>query len=294
LELNVFFKENQKKGGKQDIDLKMCDSSESAHVLITTDKVKLKQIFINLIGNAFKYTEQGEIRVNYRFLEDQTIMFSVADTGVGIPLDKQKKVFERFVQLNYGNNRHYGGTGLGLAIVKGLVSLLGGDIWVESEPGVGSTFYFTLPYKTSETTISYQKAPEISDYYDFSGKNILIVEDDLYNSEYLKEVLSNTGAGLLTTTLAANAVSIALSEHIQLILMDINLPDFDGYEAIRQILNVKPEMKIIAQTAYAAAEDRIKALQAGCANYISKPVKRELLLAMVSNCLIEQVGSEVK
>jgi PAS domain S-box-containing protein len=285
-ELSLFFKEHQKRFDKGHIELNVqahCDPSGS---LIITDKVKLKQILINLISNAFKFTEVGKIEAGCKLDVNHKLLFYVSDTGIGVPLEKQNFIFERFSQLQQANDRLYGGTGLGLSIVKGLIELLGGKIWIESElenlsagKVGGTTFYFSFPYKTVVTHESYN-TKEFEDFK-FNGQIVLIVEDDIYNTIYLKEILSNTGLRIIHTSYGSQAIQISLTEPLNLVLMDVRLPDIDGYEATRQIKQQKPGLKIIAQTAYAAHDDKRKAFDAGCDDYISKPVKRESLLSMI-------------
>lgn len=285
-ELSSFFIEYKNRLDKQQIEFSLqalCDPSDR---IIITDKVKLKQIFINLISNAFKFTEEGKIEGGCRFDENNKLLFYVSDTGIGIPADQQELIFERFIQLSRCHKKNIGGTGLGLSIVKGLVKLLGGEIFLESEPDKGSTFSFSLPYKI--TPLSKYKPKEIEEFSDKSliSKNILVVEDDFYNSEYLKEILSGVGIHVLQAEDGKEAVEIALSHPIDLILLDIRLPDMNGYDVLRQIRQYKPYLKIIAQTAYAAQDERQKALDAGCCDYISKPTKQDVLLSMLNKHLL--------
>jgi Signal transduction histidine kinase len=280
-ELSAFFKEYQKRLNKQHIKLILESFSISEDNIILTDKVKLKQIFINLISNALKFTEEGKIECGCKFDKNHDLLFYVSDTGIGIPSNKHQFIFERFTQLQ-NTKKSIGGTGLGLPIVKALVNLLGGEIFLESQPGAGSTFSFTIPYKPSQykhqqSSLAYTINEEI-----FNGKTILIVDDDYYNTEYIKEILSGYGLNLLLAENGAQAVEISLSHPIDLILMDIRLPDMDGYEAIRQIKQHKPQLKIISQTAYAALDEKQKASNAGCIDYISKPIKSEVLLSVLN------------
>ena len=143
-ELRVFFTEHKNKTGKNHIQFSLVSECDVDNVVIKTDKVKLKQIFINLIGNAFKFTDFGSIKGGCRIVKEK-LLFYVADTGIGIPTDQQQVIFDRFTQIKSPQNRFYGGTGLGLSIVKGLVNLLGGEIWLDSESGKGSVFYFSIP-----------------------------------------------------------------------------------------------------------------------------------------------------
>jgi len=284
-ELTAFFAEYQVRSSKQHIEFSLqthCNPFESN---IATDKVKLKQIFINLISNAFKFTDSGSIVGGCKFDGKHNLIFYVSDTGIGIPLDKQDIVFERFTQLNPGEKKLVSGTGLGLSIVKGLVTLLGGEIFVESEVGKGTTFSFTIPYQTIQPIDYKPLVIEKTVELQFSGITILIVEDDKPNAEYLKEILSIAGFNLIRTEYGNEAVKIAISGKVDLVLMDVRLPDMDGYEATRQIRQSKPNLKIIAQTAYASHQERQKALDSGCNDYISKPINKNLLMTMISHLL---------
>ncbi len=284
-ELQLFFAEQQLKLQKQHIKLSLEAHSDPNISIILTDKVKLKQIFINLIGNAFKFTDIGSIEGGCKFDDNNNVIFFVADTGIGIPSDKQQFVFERFAQVKQSPNRLYGGTGLGLSIVKGLVELLGGRIWLESEIGKGSTFYFSIPHKSS-LTLGHEPVIIEEKIKNFlQNKTILVVEDDSYNAAFIKEILSETGLNILYAQYGNQAVQIASTHPVDLVLMDIGLPDITGYEAIRLIKQHKPQLKIIAQTAYAASDDKQKALEAGCINYISKPLKSKMLLSLLNKHL---------
>jgi PAS domain S-box-containing protein len=287
-EITTFFTEYKKRIEKQHIKLKLqalCDPSEH---IIATDLVKLKQIFINLISNAFKYTNEGKIEGGCKLDEKNNLVFYVSDTGSGIPRDKHEAVFERFFQLHQGPIRNIGGTGLGLSIVKGLVGLLGGEIFLESEPGIGSTFTFTIPFKTIQPLHHGPSVVKTPNEKNFSDKTILIVEDDLYNAEYLKEILLTTRLNVLYAETGNAAIDASINQHVDLVLMDIRLPDMNGYEAAQKIRQYKPEMKIIAQTAYASQSDKQKAFDAGFNDYVSKPTKKELLLSMVNRHLEEK------
>jgi len=279
-DLSVFFEENQKCSGKQHIELNVHPYTLPGAVIIT-DGAKLKQILINLISNAFKFTEKGTIEVGCELNYNNDLVFFVSDTGAGIPLDKHNLIFERFFQLNQSTNLSTKGTGLGLSIVKGLVNLLGGEIWLESEPQKGTTFYFTIAYKIADTIILAPVKFESDTHFSFSGKTILIVEDDSYNAKFIKETLCETGFKIIHTHYGLDAIDIAITNTIDIILMDIRLPDINGYEATQLIKMKKPDVKIIAQTAYASHEDRLHAINAGCDDYISKPLNKRLLLNMI-------------
>jgi PAS domain S-box-containing protein len=291
-ELASFYTEYQKRIGKPDIKFNLQAYCSSEEKNIVTDKVKLKQIFINLINNAFKFTEEGKIEGGCKFDEKHNLIFYLSDTGIGIPKDKQEAVFDRFIQLKHSVKKNISGTGLGLSIVKGLVNLLGGEMYLTSEGGKGSTFSFTVKYKSISTAEKSLSVKETGHHDNLSGMTILIVEDDLYNTEYLTEILLKSGIHALHVENGKAAVRIATEKSMDLILMDIRLPDIDGYEATRQIRKLKTDLKIIAQTAYASHDEREKALDAGCNDYISKPTKKEVLLNMLNKHLVRDLSQK--
>lgn len=284
-DLNIFFKEHQVKMEKQHIgfDLKV---NHNGCLFLETDTVKLKQIFINLIGNAFKFTDQGEILAGFTIKEEGFLEFFVSDTGIGIPSEKHQEIFVRFAQLEHQKNRMYGGTGLGLSIVKGLVELLGGTIWVESEPGKGSTFFFTHPYReivpvTKEDQVKPEKI-EIP-----ANKLILLVDDDLYNISLIEELLGEKNIQLVSATNGTEAIKYYVERTPDLVLMDIGLPDINGFEVIQKLKHMNPSLKIVAQTAFAAPEDKQMAFDVGCCDYISKPLKAASLLSIINRHLTQ-------
>jgi signal transduction histidine kinase len=199
-EISLFFKEYQERYEKQSIKFNIQVHDNISGSVIRTDDVKLKQILINLIGNAFKFTEKGEIKAGCKLDKNNHLLFYVSDTGIGIPVEKQNLIFERFVQLEQTPNHLYGGTGLRLSIIKGLVGLLGGKIWLESEPAKGTTFYFSFPCEMAVPAYHQLLKPEAPVKYNFSDKTMLIVEDDRYNADYLKEILDGTGVKVVTIT----------------------------------------------------------------------------------------------
>jgi CheY-like chemotaxis protein len=174
---------------------------------------------------------------------------------------------------------------LGLSIVNGLVNLLGGEVFIESEPGKGSVFSFTLPYKPINVTHNQYVTAKEPEEFHFPNKTILIVEDDFFNAEYIQEILTGTGVTILQTIYGREALEISITQPVDLVLMDIRLPDINGYEVTRQIRKHKPELKIIAQTAYASFDERQKSFDAGCNDYISKPTNRDMLLSVVNKHL---------
>jgi PAS domain S-box len=284
-ELFVIFNEYKKRNAKENIQLKIEQPVNYENIQVKTDKVKLKQILINLLSNAFKFTFEGSITCGYK-IEKNDLVFYVKDTGIGIPEDKFKIIFERFLQLNQLPQKNIGGTGLGLSIVEGLVHLLGGKVWLESELGKGTTFYFTIAFDEFDKGFGLISNAMNESTVDFSGNSILIVEDDYFNSMYLNEILSKYNFKIQTVSSGKEAVEIASTHHFDLILMDICLPDISGYDATNAILAVKGNTQIIAQTAYAAIDERVKAIKAGCVDYISKPTKKGDLINIIKKHLL--------
>jgi PAS domain S-box-containing protein len=280
-EMYSLFISHRQKLNKGHIDFNVNVVFDPSQSVIITDRVKLKQIFINLINNAFKFTLKGKIEMGFYFDENRKLIFYVSDTGIGIAFEKQTEIFQRFTQIDTKHDSNLGGTGLGLAIVKGLIELLGGKIWLESQPGIGSKFYFTFPYKIGlkiQEKISREK--DLAGHR-FENKILLIVEDDVYNSAYLKEILADTGFTILQSEFGKNAIEITNEHQVDIILMDIRLPDMEGYEATRIIKSKKPHIKVIAQTAYATEKDRQKSFESGCDEFISKPIKKNKLLSLI-------------
>jgi CheY-like chemotaxis protein len=287
-DLNLYYIEHKKRIRKDHIQFFIHTLYGSSGSFILTDCLKLKQIFVNLLDNAFKFTHSGKIEAGCVLDEGGNLRFYVSDTGIGISPEKQSYIFERFAQVNTETNHLYGGTGLGLSIVQGLIKAMNGEIWLQSDPGLGTTFYFNIPYKICEEPILNADETWIYGISDdlYKNKTVLIVEDDLYNGEFLIEILSETGLKMKLTGYGKEAVEMARNFHFDLILMDINLPDITGYEAVKRILGLRPYQKIIAQTAYAANEDEQKAQDAGCIGYISKPINRKILFGMLHKHLL--------
>jgi PAS domain S-box-containing protein len=271
---------------KQNIELRLILPPESELISVQTDPLRVRQIVTNLIGNALKFTEKGFVELGYNIKNgavDQFLEFYVKDTGVGIPLDKQAIIFERFRQVDEATTRKYGGTGLGLAISKKLVGLLGGNIWVDSTPNEGSVFYFTLPYSKKVEVLGSDE-PFHATKYNWKGRTILIAEDENSNYELIKASIYRTGIKIIRAHNGEEAVEhIERNNGIDLVLMDIRMPRMNGYEATRKIKSLKPGLPVISITAYAMSEDKAKSLEAGCDVYISKPIKPSRLLSLLND-----------
>jgi CheY-like chemotaxis protein/anti-sigma regulatory factor (Ser/Thr protein kinase) len=281
--LILFFNDYKTRLDKHEVNFRFHHHADPLIAIVQTDTYKLKQVLTNLLSNAFKFTETGSIECGY-CLENNKLQFYVRDTGIGIPEDKFEFVFERFSQLKHPSVQNAGGTGLGLAIVKGLVNLLGGTVWLESQIDKGTTFYFTIDFVPAGSIITNPHAPETAQKTT-TQKTILIVEDDICNAKYLKGILENVSSNIITATNGLAAMKIAKEQRVDLILMDIWLPDITGYEATSLILQDNQDTKVIAQTAFAENNVRQKAIEAGCVDYICKPTKRDELLQMIDKYL---------
>jgi len=270
---------------KRDVSFLLRKGLPDEEALVETDFVRLKQVLNNLLGNAVKFTEKGEIIMGYRKKDDSFLEFYVSDTGIGIAPEKQKIIFERFIQADQSTTRKYGGSGLGLAISKGFVELMGGTIHVTSELSKGSIFSFTLPYKTVMLPSSPSPAQNHTEGQ-WQNKTVLVIEDDCFSSKYLDMLLKRYG---ITPVLATNASEglglLASHPGIDLVLMDIQLPGLNGYDATHKIKETYPHLPVIAQTANAFDEDRQRTLQAGCDEYITKPIQVDLLLSVLDKYL---------
>jgi len=245
--------------------------------VIFSDREKLYAVLTNLVKNALKFTNEGGINIGYKFINDKKeIEFYVKDTGIGIPKDRLEAIFERFVQADIFDKNAYQGAGLGLSISKAYVEMLGGKIWVESEPNKGSTFFFTIPIVDYDFKFKQMDNLEVAKKNIVLSKkiNVLIAEDDDASKYLLTKALEGISEKIVFATNGIEAVELCYENtDLDLILMDLQMPLLNGYEAVKQIREFNSVVKIIAQTAYALEGDREKALDAGCDEYISKPIK---------------------
>lgn len=250
--------------------------------VLITDKEKIYAILTNLVKNALKYTDKGFIRFGAVRMESR-IEFFVQDSGLGIAEERQKAIFERFVQADIEDKRAFQGAGLGLAISKALVNLLGGNLWLESELGIGSKFQFDIPFvREAGIALDQPAGDNLQKQAESRRLNILIVEDDEISGLFLKKVVNNLKNKLLLARNGHEAVSLC-REHpdLDLILMDVGLPDMNGLEATRKIRTFNKKVVVIAATAYGFASDKENSLRAGCNDYLSKPIDAEQLRKMI-------------
>lgn len=294
-ELKLSFETHKGRLGKTHIELITEKAHSDKFFSIISDKYRLNQILTNLLGNAIKFTEKGYIKFGYKFItknKRKFLEFFVEDTGLGINKQKIQYVFDRFSKVPADKTKLYGGTGLGLSISKSLTELLGGEISVESVENKGTTFKFTIPQKEDIhfaedfATNNNQNKNITSKEYNWQNKTLLVAEDEEMNYLFLHEVLKNSQIKIIWSRNGKDAVAkIKESEDIDIVLMDVKMPYMDGYEATKEIKKIKPQIPIIIQTAYAMESERVKGLDAGCNEYIEKPVKQDELLTLINKYL---------
>ncbi len=269
---------------KKTISIKASYGKSNRNSWIYSDKVRIEQILTNLLSNAFKFTEKGEIRIGYTITNDGYIQFFVRDTGIGLSPEERKVIFDRFRQASSSFNRIYGGTGLGLSISKGLADKLGGKIWVESQVNKGSTFYLKIPYAIGEKTSTFLVRKK--DAFNWDNKTILIAEDEDVNFSFIETLIKPTKAFIIRASDGIEAVDLCRkNSSINLVLMDIKLPRLGGLEATKEIKKFRQTLPIIAHTAYAMSSDEDSCLQAGCDAYVSKPIKIEPFMKLIEQFL---------
>ena len=255
----------------------------SKEAIIKTDNEKVYGILTNLVKNAIKFTYEGSIEFGYE-KKEKYLEFFVKDTGVGIPQNQQQIIFERFRQGSESLTRKYEGSGLGLSIAKSYVEMLGGEIWVESEEGKGSIFYFTIPYN-AELKVNPSIKNAVSgkeEEVQIKNLKILIVEDDETSYSLMNRTLQKISYEIMHAKTGVEAIEFCRNNpDIDLVLMDIRIPVMDGHEATRQIRQFNKDVIIIAQTAYILSTDSEKAIEAGCNDYISKPINKTLLYELI-------------
>jgi len=254
------------------------------------DPVRLCQIVVNLAANAIKFTQEGHVTISVETKREEDfsvfLHFTVSDTGIGIPPDQIETIFESFKQVDGSTTRQYGGTGLGLTISKQLVNMMGGRIWVESELGKGSTFHFTVRFRLSQgeatevlhtKDLSVQKAPR--------QLSILLAEDNPVNQKVAAAMLKKRGHSVVVASNGREALEALDKERVDLVLMDVQMPEMDGFEATELIRDREEgnggHIPIVAMTAHAMKGDREKCLAAGMDDYVAKPIKGEHLFTVV-------------
>jgi PAS domain S-box-containing protein len=267
---------------RKSIKIKYNCGLDDKNCVFELDDIRLKQVLNNLLSNAIKFTSIGSIEYGYTYNKGQ-LDFFVKDTGIGIPEEYHHQVFERFRQVENNNKRKYGGTGLGLSISKALVELMGGQIGLESQQGMGTTFKFTIPVKPEVISGATKISGSQNELVSWPNKTILIAEDEINNYQLLDELLSSAGAKTLYASNGLEAVDLFSSnKNIDLVILDIKMPEMDGFEALAHIKKINPKITVLAQTAFAMPEDKNIALAAGFDYYITKPVIKEKLYSIIN------------
>lgn len=270
----LLFQQKMNDSGKTGVKLIM--EKPPVPVTIYTDENRLMQIFSNLIDNALRFTQKGTVTFGISGISENEVEFFVSDTGIGIPKEKHEIIFNPFIQADNSATRSYGGTGLGLAIVKKLLELMGSKITLESEPEHGACFRFQLPTHHPDISVVELNTKE-TDNSNFIISKILIVEDDKVSRMYFSQILANHSAQLFFAKTGKDALQFFEMHNPDIILMDIGLPDINGLEIVRMIRKTNKKVRIIAQTAYVMPDDKQKALEAGCNDFITKPLNADLL-----------------
>jgi signal transduction histidine kinase len=285
-ELIIAFSMELQKRQKNKVVLRYEISDEDINIV--SDYNRLKQVLSNLISNSVKFTFTGEIVIRCKQKASE-VLFSVSDTGTGIPEEDQKKIFDRFTSINY-SELNTEGTGIGLSISEKIIQALDGSIWLESTLGEGSVFHVSVP-SIAETVKEVRQVEEkevIEHMPVDTRKKILVVEDDSASQELIGKYLKPLDYEIAFTGDGEAAIKyMSQNDDVGLILMDLKLPNVDGYEAATAIKKIKPDIPIIAQTAFAMEGDREKAMKAGCDDYITKPLNSRQLLDLVKSHLIE-------
>jgi len=281
-ELYQYYKQELIARNKENV-LLVYNKIQDTDITIISDPLRLRQVLINLLSNAVKFTEIGKIEFGCT-QKGEKLFFYVKDTGIGIKKENLSKIFDRFTQLEISHSRKFGGTGLGLTISKNIIELLNGEIWVESELEKGSSFFFTIPAEIVDAVETEPTEMEFDmSHYFWKNKTILIAEDDDINFMFLEEMLHLTNIKIIRARNGKEAVDLVkIISEISLVLMDIQMPVMDGYESTRIIKTIKPELPVIAQTAYAFASEKILSINAGCIDYITKPINLKVLLQKIS------------
>ncbi|MFZ4570418.1 MAG: ATP-binding protein [Bacteroidales bacterium] len=265
------------------LDFNVFMPAVSVEVLLESDLARVKQVLKNLLDNSFKFTTYGNITLGCHVLPEKEIIFFIKDSGSGIPKDKIDLIFGKFRQGDESSTRKYGGLGLGLTLSKEIAGLLGGRLWLTSDPGEGTSVFFALPYKGNAGMLNAAGKEKLEyDIPDLTGKTILIAEDVDNNFFVLERFLSRTNATILRARNGLEAIEFCSKEkQIDLVFMDIQMPIINGYDATREILRTKPEMPVIAQTAYSIDFDEHNAITAGCIAYMVKPLNMQEVYSLM-------------
>ena len=271
----------QKETQKNQLRLKLSTFETNDHFTFISDENRIRQVFGYLLSNAFKFTDQGQVEYGISGIEENSLCFYVADTGIGVDIKHQETIFDVFRQADESDTRSFGGSGLGLSIARSFVNLMGGKIWVESEREKGSAFYFSLPITVEKRTSIHN-----NEHPDLNGSTILVAEDTEANYDLLAAYLETSGAKTIWVKNGQEALNLMRwNKNIDLIIMDVKMPVMDGLEATREIRKLNHEIPVIALTAFYTKNESDEVRRAGCNEFLSKPVKQKQLFQMVQKYL---------
>jgi hypothetical protein len=259
---------------------------EDAGDLIFTDRIWLKRVLNHLMDNAVKFTLEGSVEFSY-LLDNQNIVFKIKDTGIGINKENLGRIFEEFRQEFDGHHRPFEGLGIGLTLAKEVIERMGGKIFVQSQKGVGSEFSFSIPYRpagSTKTKLSFVANEPVLKQIDWSSKKCLLVDDNKDVLIYLNRILTDTGVTIITARSGLEAIElIKTTPDIDVVLLDMQMPEMNGIEATKEIRKIRKDIPIIAQTAFIFEDDKDIILEAGCDACLIKPIRREHLLTVMSS-----------
>jgi len=270
----------------KNLKIKLQIPGEKEKTAIRGDVYKIRQVMTNFTSNAIKYTKQGHVKLGFE-IHDKKILFFVEDTGIGIPKEEQERIFEAFYRSSSAIRSAIRGTGLGLNIAKELVNLMEGNIGVSSQPGKGSRFYFSLPYEPVKITAK-EMSPQKPETKKWKELNILIAEDDDTNYLYLEVLLKDKVKRIDRAQTGQEAVEMAQKNNYDMIFMDLKMPVMSGDQATRKIKKLFPRLPVLATTAYAMQEEKDRALKAGCDEYLSKPIKKTEIMALIDKYALKK------
>jgi CheY-like chemotaxis protein/anti-sigma regulatory factor (Ser/Thr protein kinase) len=275
---------------EKQIEFYIQESAKKIEGKILTDEIKLKQILINLITNAIKFTAKGYVNFGYTVNKKQNVLeFRVADSGLGIDGNNLKVIFDRFRRIEDEFYVESSGLGLGLSITKAYVEMLGGTISVESKSGVGSVFLFTIPLKYDLVEKKAKPVYQFNVSKNSGNQTILVAEDDSINFLLLKKILELKNYKVLRASNGQEAVDMCSSNpNIDLVFMDIKMPILDGFKALKKVKKNRPNLPVIAQTAYSSAEDKEKINNAGFVDYITKPLNKEKIFELLEKIFAQK------
>ncbi len=276
-ELYNTYEDERSKLGRQHVDFIYKAYAKFYDRIIKGDRQRIKQVLDNLLNNAFKFTLEGKVEIGIDFLKDNYFRIFIRDTGVGIPTDKREDIFERFNRLHHPGIIDSSGAGLGLTISQSLSELMQCDLWFENNPGGGTIFYFqpkapcqlsTRPYKSGVNQNEFREGQN----QEWEGKTILLADDVPSVHEFFNQALEDTGLRILHAHNGKEALMIFGAEPIDLVFIDLQMPEIDGYEAMKRMKKINPDCPLVTLTALALDDERQTARDAGCDGFLLKPV----------------------